>query len=113
MTEEERLDLSLLDPAKEPERWAGVVADTLGRAEAVLARRVQDPFTAIAGWTRPLLVAAGFALALLIPVEFVLETRESETERVERLVSMSADRGGADPPSGADFLRALSAEEGP
>jgi len=112
MTDEERLDLSLLDP-RDPEHWQRVMAATLGRVDAVIARRVQDPFTAIAAWTRPLLIAAGFALALLVPVEFVLETRESDTERVERLVSMSADRGYADPPSGADFLRALSAEEGP
>ena len=112
MTEEERLDLSLLDP-RDPEHWQRVMADTLGRVDAVLSRRVQDPFTAIAGWKRPLLIAAGFALALLIPVEFALEARESEAERVERLVSMSADRGDAEPPSGADFLRALYAAERP
>ena len=114
MTDHDRLDLSALDPARDPEHWERVMAATLIRVDAVLSRRIDDPLTAIAVWKRPLLVAAGVALALLIPIELALELRESRAEQVERLVSLSSRwEDGRTPPSGAEFLRALTAEGTP
>lgn len=114
MTDHDRLDLSALDPTRDPEHWERVMAATLVRVDAVLSRRIDDPFTAIAVWKRPLLVAAAATLALLVPVELALELRESRAEQVERLVSLSSSwEDGGRPPSGAAFLRALTAEGTP
>jgi anti-sigma-K factor RskA len=112
MNEHVRLDLSPLEP--DPERWARVMAATLVRADGALARRPADPLATIASWRRPLLVAAAVAVAVLVPVEFALEAREARAEQVERLVTLSARRGdNQPPPTGAEFLRALTAEETP
>lgn len=114
MTDHDRLDLSALDPTRDPEHWERVRVATLARVDAVLSRRSDDPLVAIAGWRRPLLVVAAALLALLIPVELALELREPRAEQVERLVSLSTGLvDGEEPPSGAEFLRALEAEETP
>ena len=114
MSEHEPLDLSPLDPTGDPERWRDVVAATRLRVDAALAQRADDPIALIAGWRRPLLVAAAAAIALLVPVELYLETREPRAEQVERLVALSSDRDAAGAaPSGAEFLRALAAKERP
>jgi hypothetical protein len=112
MTDHDRLDLSELDPMRDAEQWERVMAATLVRVDAVLSRRTEDPLAAIAAWSRPLLVAAAAALVLLIPVEFALELREQRAEQVQRLVSLSTGwDDGEEPPTGAEFLRALTAEE--
>lgn len=109
MNDDERLDLSSLDPLREPAHWYGFVAATLLRADAPLARRAQDPLSLIASWTRPMLAAAATTLVLLVPVEVTLERREARAEQVDRLVALSsAWDGSALPPSGADFVRALA-----
>lgn len=114
MNEDDRLDLSALDPMQDPEHWQSVMAATLHRVDGVLARRAGDPLSTIADWTRPLLALAAVAVAILIPVELALETRETNVEQVRRLVSLSVERSpGADPPTGAEFLRALTADERP
>ena len=107
MTEEDRVDLSALEP--DPDRWQAIIAATRLRAEVVVERRVEDPLWTIAMWSRPILVAGAVALALLIPVEMALEAREPRVEQVERLVQLSTERAEPSPPSGADFLRALAA----
>jgi hypothetical protein len=74
----------------------------------VLLHRRQDPLSLIAGWRRPLLAAAAAALLVLVPVEVVLERRETRRETVQGLVSVStawAQEGRA--PSGAELLRAI------
>ena len=116
MNEHDPVDLSPLGPAGDPARWQRVVDATLLRVDAVLEarRRAQDPLTLIASWRRPVLVAAGVAVAILVPVELVLEVREARAEQVEALVTLSAELVRAEaPPSGADFLRALAAESRP
>jgi hypothetical protein len=117
MKEEEYdpVDLSPLRPADEA-RWQRVVSATLLRVDALLEARqlAQDPLTLIASWRRPVLVAAGIAVAILVPVELVLEVREARAEQVEALVTLSAELvRGETPPSGADFLRALAVEAQP
>ena len=116
MNEHDPLDLSPLDPAADPARWQRVVDATLLRVDGALAarERAQDPLTLIASWRRPVLVAAGVAVALLVPVELFLEVREARAEQVEALVTLSAELVQAEtPPSGADFLQALAAEPQP
>lgn len=114
MTDRNRIDFSALDPMQDPGHWRDVMAETLARVDGVLDRRRQDPLTTIAGWRRPLLAAAAIAVLVLVPVELALETREPQTEQVRRLVSLSTgwDRGES-PPTGADFLRALTSRELP
>ncbi len=103
-----RLDLSALDPARDPARWRAAVDATLARVDAALLRRRQDPLTLIAGWRRPLLAAAAAAVLVLVPVEVALERRESRLETVRGLVSASTAwaRDGREP-SGAELLRAM------
>jgi hypothetical protein len=107
MTGDDRLDLSALAP--DPERWPEVVAETLRRVDATLteAVRADDPLLVIAAWHRRLLFAAAASLAILIPVEVMLERKEARQAPVERLVAASGLQGRA---TGADFLRALGRE---
>ena len=54
--DEERLDLSPLDP--DPARWRAVMDGTRARVDAVRAERLRrGPRATIAGWRRPLLAA--------------------------------------------------------
>jgi hypothetical protein len=105
---DERLDLSPLDPMEDPTRWRSLVEGTLHRVDAVLAERSADehPLMLIASWRRRLLWAAAAALAILVPAEIALELREAKQERVDRLVTISSHWGPV-PPTGATFLRAL------
>lgn len=107
---DDRMDLSPLDPMRDPGHWGAVMAATLTRVDAVLAERelASDPLALIASWTRPVLAAAAITIALLIPVELTLEMREAEAERVERLVTLSSAMNGGATPTGADFLQALA-----
>jgi hypothetical protein len=112
MNEEDRMDLSPLEPT--PAHWRSVMEATMARVDGVLLRRPQDPLSLIAAWSRPLLVAAAVALLLLVPFEVVLEMREARAEQVQRLVALSSEWDhGEPPPSAADFLRALAEERTP
>lgn len=109
MSPDERIDFSSLDPAREPARWQAVVAATLRRAEAVLQerRRAQDPLNLIAQWMRPVLLAAAFVLALLLPLELRLELEERQRQPARRLASLSVEWAAGAPPSRAVLLAAL------
>lgn len=106
--DERRLDLSALDPARDPGQWRTVFDATLARVDDVLLHRRQDPLALIAGWRRPLLAAAAAALLVLVPLEVALERRETRAETVRGLVAAStawAQEGRA--PTGAELLRAM------
>lgn len=104
MNDAGRVDLEALAP----ERWEERVAATLLRVEPLLVARRRDPLTLIASWSRHLLIAAAVAIAILIPAELVLEVREADAERVQRLVHFSTRAAlGADAPTGAELARAL------
>ena len=112
MNEHDRLDLSALDPMRDPDRWARIVAATTVRAEAAVARRGEDLFATIASWRRPLLLAAAVAVLVLVPIEVALEAREPRAEQVQRLVALSAGLHESDaPPPSTAFLRALTTQE--
>jgi hypothetical protein len=107
--DERRLDLSALDPARDPGRWRAVFDGTLARVDDVLLHRREDALSLIAGWRRPLLAAAAAAVLMLVPVEVALERRETRMETVRGLVAVStawAREGRA--PTGAELVRAMS-----
>ena len=111
MRDDEPLDLSALNPGDE--HWRSYVDATLARADDVLRRRREGPLELIAGWTRPLLLAAAAIVALLVPVELMLERREPRVEQIERLVTLSRWHDADAAPSASDFLNALSLEARP
>ena len=111
MTDPERFDLSPLDPNEDPVRWEAHTRETLRRVDGVMRQRdaSDEALVVIAGWMKPVLLAAGVLLAILIPTEIALEARENRLERVARLVALSSGSLRADaPPSGQDFVRALA-----
>lgn len=64
---EPRLDLSPLDPRRDPDRWERMVAGVLARAsipDAIVIPLVRGPLATLAGWARPLLAAAAAIVAL-------------------------------------------------
>lgn len=106
--DERRLNLSALDPARDPARWRAVLDGTLARVDDVLLHRREDALSLIAGWRRPVLAAAAAAVLMLVPVEVALERRETRVETVRGLVAVStawAREGRA--PTGAELLRAM------
>jgi hypothetical protein len=109
MMDDDRLNLSALDPGRDPARWRAVMDGAMARVDGVLLARARpDPLALIAGWRRPLLAAAAAAVLLLVPVEVALELRESREEPVRGLVSVStvwAQEGRA--PTGEELLRAI------
>jgi hypothetical protein len=103
------VDLTALDPMREPARWAALLERTLGRLDAVLEERMRrdDPLLLIATWRKPLLAVAAAVILALIPMELALERRDTRAERVERLVALSHWLVATQWPTGADFRRAL------
>ncbi|HYR07826.1 MAG TPA: hypothetical protein VEQ60_08665 [Longimicrobium sp.] len=107
--DDERVNLSALDPARDPGRWQAVMAATMARVDGALLNRARpDPLALIAGWRRPLLAMAAGTVLLLVPVEVALERRETRQETLRGLVDVStawAQEGRA--PTGAELLRAI------
>jgi hypothetical protein len=65
--EPERIDLSPLDPAADPERWERLVGLVLLRAAPELERRsATGPLTWVAGWAMPALPLAAAVAALAL-----------------------------------------------
>ena len=119
MNEPERVDLSPLDPARDPERWSLLVEATRARVDAILLERDRrlDPLAILAGWARPILAAAAVAMLLLGAAHTKLESRRtaataavSEARRLAVLTDASVSRGRA--PTGAQLLAALRAGSG-
>ena len=105
---DDRIDFSALAPGA---RWDAGVQRTLRRVEGVLLERarVEDPFACIAQWRRPVLAAAAAVIALLVPVEWALERRETGAERLQSLVQLSGEAvRGAPGPTGAELLSTVS-----
>jgi hypothetical protein len=109
MSHDDPLDLSALDPERDPGRWRALITDTLVRLDAVLEERARrdDPLHLIAAWRKPVLAAAAAVILILIPLEIALERRETWSERVERLVALSYQPLTTQLPTGGDFRRAL------
>ena len=110
MTETPPVDLSPLDPARDPERWAWIVQQTRTRIDAVLCERERqtDVLTIVAGWARPVLAAAAAAL-LLLGASFAARSRTPAPHASEAwsLAALSAGYADGHVPTGAELAAAL------
>ncbi len=108
--DDHKLDLSALNPV--PSQWQSTLDATMARVDSALSETLasrSDPFATIAGWSRPLLLAAAAALAIIIPFEIALEMRESRTEAARRLAAESVYWVAAEKaPTGSEILRAMT-----
>lgn len=119
MSDVERVDLSPLDPERDPERWARLVAATRLRLEAVLDRMAAapGPLELVGLWLRPILVAAALLAVLLGGARLALNGRSaaladaSEARRLAALSDESLGRGVR--PTGAQLLVALRSRSAP
>jgi hypothetical protein len=110
MNDPEAVDLSMFDPARDPDRWSLLAESTRHRiAEAVRRRGEADVFAVLAGWGRPVLAAAaivllalGTAIASRAPHA---ASRASDARRLAFLTESSALEGRA--PTGGEVLVAL------
>lgn len=76
----ERLNLSALDPAADPERWEYLIQSIAENAKPELARRaavVRSPLLLLAAWARPMLSAAA-TLAAISTLALATMSREQE-----------------------------------
>jgi len=94
MSDLERMDLSALDPARDPEHWSRLTETTRLRIEASLESRRGTPkvLDILAAWHRPILAAAA-----VLALAFGLAD-----------AAISARGGALDGASGARRLAALS-----
>lgn len=104
------LDLSALDPGADAVRWQAYIDATIARAVTRFDARTESPIELIASWSRPLMLVAALLVALLVPVELLLEVRERRSEQVAGLVTLSAASSRGLTPSGSDIARALTPE---
>jgi hypothetical protein len=115
MIDDERLDLSALDPNRHPVRWQAIVDSTLKRVDTILADRASredDALYLIASWRRSLLAAAAVLVVALIPAEIALEIREARAEAVHRLALLSTSSvHGQRPPTASEILRTIAPDD--
>jgi hypothetical protein len=119
MNDDHPMDLSALDPARDPERWAQVVAATRVRIEAALDRLAAPPapLDLLAAWFRPILAAAAIAVGILGGARLMIGDRTAglkgapEFRRLAVLSSESIGRGQR--PTGSQLLVALRSRSAP
>jgi predicted NBD/HSP70 family sugar kinase len=111
MTDFEPIDLSPLDPERDPRRWAKVADTVRLRMEAALLQRTRepDPFAVLTVWARPILAAAAVALLVLgsaaVWVGGAGVSRASEARRLAYLAESSVVHGRT--PTGAQVVNAI------
>lgn len=105
------VDLSPLDPARQGERWTARMEATRQAVTAiVLARSRLGPLEVVAGWARPILVAAALLVGLLGGAGLLRERparpRLDEAHRLAVLSESAMTHGRQ--PSGAALRAALT-----
>jgi hypothetical protein len=112
MIDPERVDLSPLDPARDPEHWARIVEATRLRVEQVLSARADriGVLAVLGSWARPILAAA--AVALLALGAALASARSpaphvARTSDVARLAALSAGMADGHRPTGAELAAAV------
>jgi hypothetical protein len=111
MMEQERLDLSALDPCGDAVHWESMIAAIMGRAGPELSLRSEQGVVSVLGkWAWPLLAAAslvallsGGALTLLRPSDATGGVVQAL--RLEEPVSLWLEEGGS--VTTGDLLAAL------
>ena len=114
MNEPEPVNLSPLDPARDPQHWSAVMEATRLRVEAVLSERTAslDALTVVGRWARPILAAAALALGLLgATLAAVRETAPSAlpASDAQRLAALSVGFAEGHVPTGAELAAAVRA----
>jgi hypothetical protein len=110
MNDLEPIDLSPLDPERDPKHWALLVDVVRLRVEAAVAERAREPdaLAVLSGWARPILAAAA---ALLVLGTAAITLREpavpatTEARRLAYLAESSVLHGR--PPTGAQVMNAI------
>ena len=110
MSEAPPVDLSPLDPARDPGRWALIVQQTRTRIDAVFLERKRqtDVLTIVAGWARPVLAAAAVVLLLLAATFAAWSgTPAPRASGARNLAALSAGYADGHVPTGAELAAAL------
>ncbi len=108
----EPVDLSPLDPGRDPARWALLVEATSRRVAAALEPRSRepDPLEVVSRWARPILAAAAILTLLLGVAAAMLGPRArpaaTETHRLARLTEESVTHGRL--PTGGEVMAAIA-----
>jgi hypothetical protein len=108
--ETDPVDLSALDPERDPARWSALLDATRRRVGAVLLERSREPdvFELMGEWSRPILAAAAALLLLLGGAGAMLgraEPRATDAVRLARLSETALLEGRA--PTGAQLVATL------
>jgi hypothetical protein len=106
------MDLSPLDPGRDPERWSALLDATRQRVAAALVERgrERDPFDLLSEWARPVLAAAASLLLLLGSAGAILgrgaaTPPPTDARQLARLSETAVLRG--QPPTGARLAALL------
>ena len=119
MTEPDGMDLTALDPGRDPERWGRRMEATKVLVEAALAGRLAPPgsLDIVGTWFRPILAAAAVLAVLLGAAGAVLAGRNTALDRASearRLAVLSDDSlGRGERPTGAQLLVAIRSRRAP
>jgi hypothetical protein len=119
MTDPDGMDLTALDPGRDPERWARRVDATRLLVDAVLAGRLapSGSLDMVGAWFRPILAAAAVLVALLGAAGVVLGGRSTPLDRASearRLAVLSDNSlGRGERPTGAQLLVAIRSRRAP
>lgn len=114
MNEPEPVDLSPLDPARDPGRWARLMDATRLRVDAAVRERAipLDALAVVGGWMRPILAAAVLALALLGAARVTMggpTSRAAPASDAQRLAALTAGFAEGHVPTGAELAAAVRA----
>ncbi len=115
MNDPEPVDLSPLDPERDPRHWSMLVEATRLRVGTALLQRSResDPLAFVSGWARPILAAAAVVLLLLGAAGAALGGAAapplSGPRRLALLSEVSVVEGRA--PTGAQLRAALQTPE--
>ena len=114
MNEPEPVDLSPLDPARDPEHWSAIMGATRLRVEALLLERAVSPdaLTVVGGWARPILAAAALALGILGATLAAVRgpaPRALPASDAQRLAALSIGFADGHVPTGAELAAAVRA----
>jgi len=114
MKEPEPVDLSPLDPARDPKHWSAVMEATRLRVEAALLERTPslDALTVVGGWARPILAAAALALAVLGATLAAVRgptPRAVPASDAQRLAALTVGFADGHSPTGPELAAAVRA----
>ena len=119
MTEPDSMDLSPLDPGRDPERWARRLESTRLLVEAVLAGRMAPSraLDVVSAWFRPILAAAAVLAAVVGAAGAAVGGRNAALDRASearRLAVLSENSlGRGERPTGAQLLVAIRSRRAP